>query len=262
MKSNTHHNSSHHILPAAVLFVMILTLLLLLTTEVSAAAKTIVPKQETAYNIENGNKSLSWQIKYQYDKKGRIKKETETAGNETAVTTYKYNKKGNLKSWIRKVNGANDIKEVVSYKKNKKVREQDYLWNPDTKTWQKSDYYKYKISKKKLVMDCFNAAGTLLYRSVDKYNKKGLIVSTTDTDYDEETGAVSQTVQHSCKYNKKGLLTSETYTYTYSDGTVSTSKTTYQYSKFYKGNKKYPRETKIYEDGVLTQQIVTSYKKA
>ncbi|MBQ9061459.1 MAG: hypothetical protein IJ121_01335 [Eubacterium sp.] len=260
MKSNTRHHSLHHILPAAVLFIMMLALLLPGTT-VSAAAKKIVPKQEISYNIENGNKSFAWQLKYQYDKKGRIKKETEKAGDETTVTTYKYNKKGNIKSWIRTVNGANDTKEVVTYKKNKKVLEQDYNWDPASRTWQKSDYYKYKISKKKSVMDCFNASGTLVYRSVDKYNKKGLIVSTTDTDYDEETGAVSQTVQHSCKYNKKGLLTSETYTYTYSDGTVSTSKTTYQYSKFYKGNKKYPRETKIYEDGVLTQQIVTSYKK-
>ncbi|MBR0398874.1 MAG: hypothetical protein IJI10_11485, partial [Eubacterium sp.] len=46
----------------AFLLAAILALLLLPGTAVSAAAKTIVPKQETAYNIDNGSKSLSWKI--------------------------------------------------------------------------------------------------------------------------------------------------------------------------------------------------------
>lgn len=267
---------------------LLLSVFVLSDATVMAAGKTklIVPKKETCYEIgENGTETFSYSAQYTYDKKGNVTKETTKYPDETVVYTYKRNKQGEVKSLVTQSNGTNSTKETTKYKKKKRVSGKSYVWNATAGAWQTSGSCTYKSTKKKLETWQYDAAKALEYHHIEKYNKKGLVTSlrtydaagkTTnleDSTYDKkgnlkhatyiqidpETGYQNTTNVY-YKYNKKGLVTRIQYISTDTEGGSYNSTDTYKYSKFYKKNKAYPRQTLIYEDGKLARRIVTSYK--
>ena len=242
----------------------ILAAITLMSVPVAAKAKETVQSGYKSYSYEDGKYKLDYQWTGTFNKKGYVSKTTSKSRDfesgkmgKEEVTTYKYDKKGNRTEAVTKVGGKNTTKETFRYDKKGQLTRIDNYTAAGGK-WKKTGYTTYTRTKSKSTTKEYEGK-KLVRQSVAKLDKKGRSVETkyysgkeltsvykyqydkkgnttkiATTDYSDGKATSKSVI--TMKYNKYGQMTKEVY-----QGGDYTNTTTYKYSNFFKGNKRYPK---------------------
>ena len=263
----------------------ILAAIMLMSVPVAAKTKVTVTNKFKSYIYSDNSKKykLDYQWEDSYNKKGVRTKHNWTSYNQETgkadsrtTTTFKYDKKGNILQAVSKEGKKYTTKEVYKYnKKGQTTRCTSYVWQNGK--WKQVGYDSYKTTKTKQIITQYNGKKKVGKRvltlnkrgqttSMKTYDQKGKLDFSIKYQYDKKGNQIRYEMTYktpdgtrksvsTMKYDKYGNLIKQTY----KDASYSET-TTYKYSNFYKGNKRYPQTAILKRDGKNVLKERRSYK--